>query len=57
MITETWTIFFASLRLEKIFNVILNSSKFPTDWNIGVIIPFTKRKVIEGPQKITEESL
>ena len=43
--------------LEKIFNVILNSSKFPTDWNIGVIIPFTKRKVIEGPQKITEESL
>ena len=43
--------------LEKIFNDILNSCKFPTNWNTGVIIPFTKKKVIEGPQQITEESL
>ena len=43
--------------LEKIFNDILNSGKFPTEWNIAVIKPFTKRKVIEDPQQITEESL
>ena len=30
--------------LEKIFNDILNSCKFPTEWNIGVIKPIYKRK-------------
>ena len=30
--------------LEKIFNDILNSGKFPTEWNIGVIKPIYKKK-------------
>ena len=30
--------------LEKIFNDILNTGKFPTDWNIGMIKPICKKK-------------
>ena len=30
--------------LEKMFNDILNSGTFPTDWNIGVIKPIYKKK-------------
>ena len=30
--------------LEKIFNDILNSRKFPTEWNIGLIQPIYKKK-------------
>ena len=45
--------------LEKIFNDILNSGKFPTEWNIGVIETIYKKKGDRrsGPQQITEESL
>ena len=39
---QTWTILLPSL--EKIFNGILNSCKSPTDWDIGVIMPFTNKK-------------
>ena len=30
--------------LEKIFNDILNSGKFPTEWNIGAIKPIYRKK-------------
>ena len=49
---------FCFRHIKKILKIYFNNDgKFPTDWNIGVIKPITKRKVIEGPQQITEESL
>ena len=43
--------------LEKIFNDILNSGKFPTEWNIGVIKPIYKKKGDRRSPAISEESL
>ena len=47
--------YFLRPSLEKIFNDILNSGKFPTEWNIGVIKTIYKKKGDRrsGPQQIT----
>jgi len=36
--------------LERIFNDIIENSTFPTEWNIGVIKPIYKKKVIRNLQ-------
>ena len=45
--------------LERIFNDIIKTGTFPTEWNIGVknLNNYTKRKVTRNAQAITEESL
>ena len=36
--------------LERLFNDVLQSGNFPSDWNIGIIKPIYKKK---GDKKIT----